>query len=344
MKNVRILIGGLGNAALPVLELIKTEEARLKRDNGIFFTLVGAADSKGAAYCHEGIDSMALHACKKEKGTAAAMDVYGHPGMTALEMIEACDADIYIEALPPNLPSGEPGTSNIRAAMNKGMHVVTANKAPLALHWKELFDLAAEKGVMLRYGTAAAIALHSLEVGRMLGDGGELLEFSGIFNASCMYVIEEMKNGKSYEEALKGAREGGFLEPNPSMDVDGWDSAMKTVIQTNTYWNRQYTLSDIDIKGIGGLTREDIIRADAKGKNWCMVGKAVMQDDGSIKLSSGPECLPKDHPVGRATWCDKVVLMKTRTQGDQVHYSFGSSAAGTPGNIFLDTVLIASKL
>ena len=342
-KCIRILIGGMGNAARPMVDLLTTERDRLKKSFGLSFQIVGAVDSRGGVITPDGISSEAL-AAAKAKGSLAEIPGLGKPGLTALEMIKQCSADVYLEGLPPYLPAGEPGTSNIRAALEKGIHVVTANKAPLALHWRELFDLAAEKGLQLRYGTAASAGLPTLEMGRLLGHCGELLEFGGIFNASCMYVIDAMGQGQSFEEAIQGARAGGFLEPDPSMDIDGWDTAMKTVIQANTYWEQAYTLSDVEIHGIRGLTREDILDAAAKNEAWCMVGRAIQNPDGTLKLTTGPERLPVSHPLAKAHWSDKVLWMRTRTQGVQVHHCIGASASSTPGNMFLDLVTIARDL
>lgn len=342
-KQIRVLVGGLGNAGRPMIDLFISEQNRVARDYGIHFQIVGVADSKGAAICPNGIPYQDIASVKDYSGTVAAIPEYGHPQMTALQMIEACDADIYVDGLPPFLPTGEPGTSNIQTALQKGMHVVTANKAPLALHWDSLFQLAKVKGLHLRYGTAASSGLPTLEMGKMLGKCGELLEFSGIFNASCMYVINELKNGVDFDTAVEGARERGFLEPNPSMDIDGWDTAMKTVIQANTYWGTSYTLSDVKIQGIRGITKQDIDESTAKQETWCMVGHAIMTDSG-LELRAAPESLPVDHPLAKARWCDKVLWMKTRTQGEQVHYCLGASASSTPGNMFTDIITIAREI
>ena len=342
-KSVRILVGGMGNAARPMMELFISEAPRLAQSLGIVFSIVGVADSRGAAVSPQGLDPKIIMQTKEENGTVSALADFGHPGMTAQEMIDCCEADIYIDGLPPFLPTGEPGTGNIRAALEKGIHVVTANKAPVALYWQELFALAEEKQLHLRYGTAASAGLPSLELGKMLGDCGELLEFGGIFNASCMYIIQEMKKGIPFDAAVEGAKQGGFLEPNPSMDIDGWDSAMKTVIQANTYWNQHCTLNDVAICGIRDLSPEQIQASAQKGEVWCMVSRAKMTDGGLV-MSVQPESLPVDHPLAKARWCDKALWMKTRTQGEQVHYCLDASASSTPGNMFLDAVLIAGTL
>ena len=343
MKEIRILIGGMGNAARPMVDLLTSERERMENVYGLHFRIVGAVDSRGGVIAPNGISSVTLSEAKN-RGTLADIPGLGIQGLTALEMIEQCSADVYLDGLPPYMPTGEPGTSNIRRALERGMHVVTANKAPLALHWKELFSLAAQQGLQIRYGTAASAGLPTLEMGKLLGRCGELLEFGGIFNASCMYVFDAMGQGQSFDMAVQGAKAGGFLEPDPSMDLDGWDTAMKTVIQANTYWDQAYTLADVAIQGICGLTQADMIDAKSRGEVWCMVGRAVQNPDGSLKLTAGPERLPADHPLARAHWSDKVLWMQTRTQGGQVHHCIGASASSTPGNMYLDLVTIAREL
>ena len=317
MKEIRILIGGMGNAARPMVDLLTSERERMENVYGLHFRIVGAVDSRGGVIAPNGISSVTLSEAKN-RGTLADIPGLGIQGLTALEMIEQCSADVYLDGLPPYLPTGEPGTSNIRRALERGMQI--------------------------RYGTAASAGLPTLEMGKLLGRCGELLEFGGIFNASCMYVFDAMGQGQSFDMAVQGAKAGGFLEPDPSMDLDGWDTAMKTVIQANTYWDQAYTLADVAIQGICGLTQADMIDAKSRGEVWCMVGRAVQNPDGSLKLTAGPERLPADHPLARAHWSDKVLWMQTRTQGGQVHHCIGASASSTPGNMYLDLVTIAREL
>lgn len=111
-KRIRILIGGMGNAARPMVDLLTTERARLEEMYGLAFQIVGAVDSKGGVITPEGIPSETL-AEAKAKGTLANIPGLGIQGLTALEMIEQCSADVYLDGLPPYLPTGEPGTSNI---------------------------------------------------------------------------------------------------------------------------------------------------------------------------------------------------------------------------------------
>lgn len=344
MQNtVKIALTGIGNANRPLFEMLVTERERIKRDCGVQFIIVGASDSKGSVIAPNGVLPEDLLKIKNETGTIAGLPFYGYRGMSALEMIQKCEGQMLVECIPPNLPSAEPGLSHIKMALNHKMHVVTANKAPLAVAWGELMELAKKNGVYLKYGCAASAGLPTLEMGRFLGDTGELLEMAGIFNATCQYILEGMRDGKTYEEALKGAQIGGFAEADPTMDVEGWDTAMKTIIQANTYFNLDLRLKDVKRKGIIGITQDDIKKAKIAGEMWCLIGRARFED-GSPVITVGPERVPADHPLARTRWCDKSLWLKTRTLGEQMHYCLGASASGTPGTTLADMIDIARRM
>ena len=160
--------------------------------------------------------------------------------------------------------------------------------------------------------------------------------------------MKEIWNGIQVAIAAVGGWIGyflvGFLEMNPALDIEGWDTAMKTVILANSFWGKACTLGDVNITGIQDLTKEDVDAAAAKGRTWCMVGRAVQQPDGGLYLSTEAVSLPANDPLARADWRDKVLCMKTRSQGEQVHYSLGASASGTPGCIYNDLILAAKTL
>ena len=116
MKEIRILIGGMGNAARPMVDLLTSERERMENVYGLHFRIVGAVDSRGGVIAPNGISSVTLSEAKN-RGTLADIPGLGIQGLTALEMIEQCSADVYLDGLPPYLPTGEPGTSNIRRAL-----------------------------------------------------------------------------------------------------------------------------------------------------------------------------------------------------------------------------------
>ncbi len=343
-KTIRLLFGALGNATRPSLAVFEANRDKYRDEFGIEFTVTGVCDSGGAVIDPSGMGFSEIEGYKARFGTVSAVHGKGRPGWTVQDMIAACDADIYIEALPPNLPSGEPGTGNIIAALNKGMHVVTANKAPLALHWNETVGLAKEKGLKLLYGTAASAGLNSLQLEQFLGGCGDVRYFEGVFNSSANYIIQMMEEGKTYEEAVAGAKAMGTLDPNPAADLEGWDSAMKCCIHANNTWGKGVTLGDAEVHGMTALTPEDIRAAKAEGEGWRLVSRAEIGPDGKVSMWTGAKRYPLDSPIGRNTWNDKMIFIKSALQEDILIYGLNNAETSTAGNIVLDVVTIARTL
>lgn len=342
-KVIRLMFGALGNATRPALPIFEANKEIYLNKYGIEFKIVAVCDSKGAVIKPD-MGFMEVEKYKAEYGTVSKVPQYGRPGMTAQEMIQTVDADIYIEALPPNLPTGEPGTTNIITALERGINVVTANKAPLALHWKETVWKARELGLEFMYGTAASAGLNSLQLEKYLGECDDIVAFDGIFNASCMGVFKEMKEGKTFDEAVDFAKKLGTLDPNPDSDLDGWDPAMKCVIHANNIWDEGVTLDQVERTGIKHITKEMIEEATAAGENWCIVSHADKDETGKINMWVAPKRYPKDSPIGRNTWNDKVIMIKSKCQEDQLLYGMNNAATCTPGNVVLDVVNMAKKL
>jgi len=342
LKDIKVTLIGLGNVGKPLCRLLAEEERRLAERCGVRFRLVGVCDSAGCAVDPEGLDPLEVLRAKEQTGSVSGLAGAGRPGMRADELIRTCGAQMLLECTPPSLPLGQPGLDHIRTALEYGMDVVTANKSPLAVAWQELFDTAERNGRQLRFSCAASAGLPTIEMGRFLGQCDELLEMAGVFNASCQFILERMAEGDTFEEGCAAARVGGFLEADPAMDVDGWDVAMKTVIQANAYFGAAVHLDEVACRGIRDITRADLLEAEAKGEKWMMVGRARKDGDRLI-LSAGPERLPKDHPLARANWCDKALYLKTRTQGEQIHYCLGASASGTPGSVLNDMIAIGQS-
>jgi len=166
-RTVRILLVGLGNLGRRFCDLLVDKGPYVEARYGLRLLLVGAADSRGAAYDAAGLDPARISALKLAGGTIA--DLAGAAtdkgslagaswrGRSAGELIARAEADLLCEASPVNLYYGaEPGLTHVRRAMERGMHVVTPNKGPLVLAYRELHDLAATRGVNLRFdGTVA---------------------------------------------------------------------------------------------------------------------------------------------------------------------------------------------
>ncbi len=314
-REIRFILIGLGNIGRNLLDILLQRQEAIARDYGLRFRLVGAADSSGAAIDDAGLTLRQLIQLKLGGYGAAVYPQAGRPGMNALEMVQSVEADIVVDASPTNLEDGEPGMSCVRAAIAQGCHVVMANKGPLVLAFGELTGAAEEAGVTLSYSGTVAGGLPTVNIGVRDLAGSGVTRVEGIFNGTTNYILTRMASEQmGYDEALKGAQEGGIAEADPTLDVDGWDAANKLVIIANSVLRRATTLADVRVEGIRKVTLEQLEEAQAQGR--VIKPLAVAEWDGQdFDLSVGPVALEQSHPMARTGMWDMGVVYHTDTMG-----------------------------
>ncbi|MGB8820013.1 MAG: homoserine dehydrogenase [Methanoregula sp.] len=272
---------GLGSVGRGVTEMIA------KKNPGI--TITGIADSKSGYICNEGIDIMEVLETKRTNG------ICGDRAIAAMDVIKKADFDVLIEVTPTNALTGEPALGYIRAALARKKHIVTSNKGPIALAYRELAALAKKKGVALRYEATVSGAIpimHMLEDG--LG-GNEIIAIYGVLNGTCNYILTRMADeGLTYEQALMEAREMGYAEADPTYDVKGIDAAIKLVILANTIWGDGTKLADIDLTGIDLLTPDALRLAEEGDCTIRLIAEAIPRKK---ILRVSPRLIEKNHPL-----------------------------------------------
>lgn len=278
---MKVALIGMGSVGRGVAEMIA------KKDLGL--TITGIADSKTGLIDNNGIDIGQVLATKKATGRC------GDPKITAADVIKMADYDALIEVTPTNALSGEPATGYMKTALNRKKHVVTSNKGPVALNYKELRALAQKNGVAFRYEATVAGAIpimHTLEHGLA---GNEILALYGVLNGTCNFILTRMADeGLTYDQALMEARELGYAEADPTYDVQGIDAAIKLVILANTIWGNGVKLSDVDRTGIDLLTADALRLAEEEGCTIRLIAEAIPRKN-LIRVS--PRIIEKNHPL-----------------------------------------------
>jgi homoserine dehydrogenase len=230
---------------------------------------------------------------------------------------------VLIEATPTNIVDGEPGLTHIRTALGKGMHVITAAKGPLVLRFGELKALADQKGVSLKFSAATAAALPTVDVGEFCLAGAEILSIEGILNGTTNYILTRMhREGIDYEEALAAAQALGIAEPDPSLDVEGWDTASKLVIIANHLLGASLTLNDVEVSGITGVSRQMIEEAKAQSKVIKLIGRT--DKEGRVVAGVAPRALGPEHPMANIHGAEKGLTFFTDSM-DRVTVTGGKS-------------------
>ncbi len=316
MKQIRVALIGVGNVGRAFLQLMNEKAGLLADRYGLELVLTAAADSSGAVVNNGGIDPHALLAHKQGgKGVAS------FPGAqaldTALEAVERVAADLLLEASPVNLKDGEPGLSCVRRALGRGMGVVLANKAPLVLAFAELTGAAQAAGVGFAYSATVCGALPVVNIGRRDLVGCDIRGLRGIFNSTSNSILEAMSLGGTYGKALKQAQLDGIAEADPSLDVEGWDTANKLVIIANSILGVPATLNDVrPLEGITHITPEQIVEGAARGKVVKLVATAEKAGDG-FHFSVEPKWLPKDDFLASVSGWEMGIVFDTDIMGLQ---------------------------
>lgn len=316
MQHIRVILVGLGNLGRRFCEIVGDKSAFLERLYGLKLRLVGAADSRGAAYSADGLDWAAVAELKARGGTIADYPEAGQSGWGAVDLVQAADADLLLEASPVNLAQGgEPGLSCVRAAMQKGMNVVMPNKGPLVLAFRELHELARANGVALRYDGTVAGGLPALNVGCRDLRGARVRLLEAVPNLVTGYVMDMLADGVPWDEATSRARAEGVLEADASWDLDGWDAAAKLVIMANAVLGCNARLEDVARAGIDAVARDELRAALDRGERYRLLARAELLHDGSYALSVTPLPLPPMHPLGRLGRKQMGVLYSTDLYG-----------------------------
>ncbi len=298
-RQIPLLLIGTGNVGRRFLELIIHKRDTLRSRLGLELVAVGVADRSGVAICPTGLDPQRIVELKTKGQGVAGYSRWGRPGVSALEMVRTAEASLLLEASPANLKDGQPGLGCIETALSRGMHVVTANKAPLVLAFPRLMALAQDQGVHLRFDATVAGGLPAVNLGQRDLAAADIHRLEGVLNLTTNYILTRMADdGLSYDQALAQAQAAGHAEADPSLDVEGWDAANKLVILAHSVLGYPVTLDDVAVEGITGVTAGMLRQAAAEGRRVKLVATA-RREGNSYHLSVRPTPLDAGHPLAQ---------------------------------------------
>jgi len=290
----RLALIGFGAAGQGLAQILRDNGESLTRRYGVDLRIVAICTrTRGSLYDADGLDPAALLEAITHDGHLR--NLARQRDWSPLDMIEQAAADVLVELSPTDLTTGEPATSHIRAALEHGMHAITANKGPIALHLTELRRLASDAQLYLGYEGTVMSGTPALRLGWSDLAGCEVLELRGIVNGTTNYILTQMEGGMSYTDALAEAQRLGYAEADPTGDVEGYDAVAKAVILANVLMDARLGLGEVERAGITTLTRDTIEAARASGERWKLIAR-VWRDGDSVRASVQPTRLPLSHP------------------------------------------------
>jgi homoserine dehydrogenase len=341
MHTHRFILTGLGNIGRNFLAIVQEREAMLRERYGLALQAVGLADSSGALYAPDGFDLAEVVALKQAGRGIASLATAERPLLTARELVERADAEFLLEATPTNLTDGQPGLDLVRIALRRGLHAVLASKGPLVLAYAELQALAARSS--LAFGGAVCGELPTVNVGRRDLAGGEIRRVEACLNGTTQVILGLMARGQTYDAGLAEAQRIGIAEPDPSLDVDGWDSANKLVIIANAVLGQPTTLADVAVTGIRTISAAEARAAADAGGRLSLVASADRRPDGTYALSVRPTALAASHPLARLNMDEMGIVYHTDLYGQTTVTSAGPGPSGASAAMLRDILAIVGR-
>jgi len=333
---LRIILCGFGVVGQSLVKLFESRSEDIYAKYGLKPRVVGVFDSKGSTVNSSGLDFNKLVEVKKKFGTVKNYSDKKN-SMSGVEMLKNIEADVLIETTASNYKDAEPGMTHITTAMKKGMHVISVNKGPLALAFPSLMELATYNQVMFKFSGTVGGGTPILDYAKNSLSGERIKSFSVILNGTTNYILTNMATGMSFEEALKDAKNKGYVEANESLDLDGLDAAAKLVILANWVMGMKVTLPDINCTGIRNVTTEDIKKAD---KNNCSVKLIASCNK---ELIVGPKEISNDDPLC-VNGTLNAIAFTSEHSGTQTIIGRGAGGMETASSILRDLLDIRQEI
>ena len=292
-----------------------------------------------AVSCGRPIEIVAVSA--RDKGRNRGIDIGGYTWYDdATEMARHAGLDVFVELMGG---SGDPAYSAVKAALTRGLHVVTANKALLAKHGVELAALAEEKGAILNFEAAVAGGIPVIKALRESLTGNTVSRVYGIMNGTCNYILTRMEREEmSFEACLKEAQRLGYAEADPAFDIEGNDTAHKLSILTTLAFGTRIAADDIYLEGITNISLEDIHAAADLGYRIKLLGVAQKTASG-IEQRVHPTMVPQDSVIAQVDGVTNAVAIESDVLGELLMVGPGAGGNATASAVMGDIADIAKS-
>ncbi|MBD9496028.1 MULTISPECIES: homoserine dehydrogenase [unclassified Ensifer] len=258
----------------------------------------------------------------------------------AISLARDADIDVFVELMGG---AGDPAYSAVKAALQRGIHVVTANKALLAAHGIELAKIAEEKGALLNYEAAVAGGIPVIKALRESMTGNTISRVYGIMNGTCNYILTKMeKEQLSFEACLKEAQRLGYAEADPAFDIEGNDTAHKLSILTSLAFGTAIAADDIYLEGITNISIDDIHAAADLGYRIKLLGVAQRTESG-IEQRVHPTMVPYDSVIAQVDGVTNAVAIESDILGELLMVGPGAGGNATASAVLGDIADIAKS-
>jgi homoserine dehydrogenase len=323
-RNIRIALLGAGSVGAQVASLLLEHGDELSERVGAGLELVGVA--------------------VRDLAAARSAEIPSHLLTTDARSL-ILGADIVVE-----LMGGlEPAREYLELALNSGADVITANKALLATHGPELFDIAEQVGAQLYYEAAVGGAIPIIRPLRDSLAGDRVQRILGIVNGTTNYILDRMDTeGDDFDEVLADAQRLGYAEADPTADVEGYDAAQKAAILASLAFHTTVPLEAVHREGISAITTEQVAAARKAGfvVKLLAVCERVVDPETAVEGVSArvhPALVPLDHPLAAVHGANNAVFLEAEAAGSLMFYGAGAGGVQTASAVLGDVVSAARR-
>src|SRR5215467_7252538 len=322
MNEIKIGLLGLGTVGSGVVKVLETHGTEMQERAGCRLRLHAIADAD-TTRVREGLD-------------LARLPLVGD----AARVLDDPQVQVVIELIG----GLEPARTFILRALGNGKHVVTANKALLAHHGAELFAEARRNRVMLGFEAAVAGGIPLIRAVKEGLPANRIRSAFGIVNGTCNYILSKMTDeGRDFSEVLKEAQAHGYAEADPTLDIEGLDSAHKLQVLASLAFRTAVDLKDIYTEGITGVAQQDVVNAAELGYRIKLLAIAKASD-GGLEVRVHPTMIPARSPMAAVSGVFNAVFITGDNVGDLMFYGRGAGQLPTASAVWSDTVDIARRV
>jgi len=321
LKPVKLGLIGVGTVGASTALGLKSNAVEIARRGGRDIEIIQASRRDISQGMPEGCEDIAL--------TADPFEVVNNP-----------EVDVVIELIG----GYDPALQLVMQAIKNGKHVVTANKALIALHGNEIFAAAQARGVNVVFEAAVAGGIPIIKSIRE-GLSANIIEWvAGIINGTGNFILTEMRDkGRDFDDVLKEAQALGYAEADPTFDVEGIDAAHKLCILSSIAFGIPLKFESVYTEGISSVSTEDVVYANQLGYRIKHLGIARRSEKG-VEMRVHPTLIPEKRLIANVDGVMNAVLVKGDKLGPSLYYGAGAGADPTASAVIADVIDVARSM
>jgi homoserine dehydrogenase len=335
---------GFGNVARRFARLIEERRDWLSLDYDLDCRIIGIATRRhGSLFNPAGIDAVAA-ADRVDGGQMLDDGTAAGDSFEVIRRLAQGDAPltVMVETTTLDIHAGQPAIDHVRAALQSGCHVVTANKGPAAFAYEDLSALAYDRDKSFLFEGAVMDGVPIFNLARETLPAVEITGFRGVINSTTNHILSALEDGDSFDAALGRMQAEGIAEADASLDVDGWDAAAKTSALANVLLRARMTPQAVDREGIGPSTARVAMAAKARGSRVRLIASAQRTPDGLV-TAVRPVELPETDLLAGLRGMANALILQTDLLGEIAVCQLGGSLTQTAYALLSDLVTIRRR-